>query len=217
MLWFAAVLVMATTTRRHEHQSSSPPAATRRSPAPGNDTSTSTSTPVAGTDTTSAVTDTAIAAAVRYVASTGELVTRSPIGRREILARLVTGDALDTQLTSLNETAATLEHDRKVSTLALTWVEAPLTASVIEAIDRDRVRVAVWTVSVVATPTDTTAEQVWRTLEITVTRRAGRWLVATVTSRPGPTPTANPLSLPTPVTDFAAVARWRPVVTGEVL
>ena len=159
----------------------------------------------------------AVAAAVRYAASTGELVTHSPIGRREILRRLVTPETVDGELQALNETTARLEKDRKASTLALTWVEAPLTATVLEVVDTGRVRVAVWTLSVLAGPTSSTAEQLWRTLEITVTVRAGRWLVAEVRSRSGPTPSGNPLALPTPVTDFTTAAGWGRLVSGESL
>ena len=129
----------------------------------------------------------------------------------------MTPESVDGQLQALNETTAALEADRKASTLAMSWVEAPLTASVLEVVSADRVRVGVWTLSVLAVPSATTAEQLWRTLTITVTFRAGRWLVADVESRSGPTPAGNPLALPTPVGQFKTAAAWPQLVPGERL
>jgi len=72
--------------------------------------------------------ESAVPAAVRYVASTGELFAHSPVGRREILRKLVTPEALADQVAALDDTAAAMSSKLAHPIEEYVWVEAPLTA-----------------------------------------------------------------------------------------
>ena len=156
----------------------------------------------------------AVAAAVRYVASTDELMAHSMVVRRDILAKLVAPEVLDAQMTALEATVASFEQARKVSVTRFVWVETPLTATIIETAAPGVVRVGVWSVSIMSQPGSTTAEEAWRTVTVTVHLTAGHWLVTAVTATPGPTPIANVLAVPSPVAEFLTVAAWPPVMAG---
>ena len=156
----------------------------------------------------------AVAAAVRYVASTDELMARSMVVRRDILAKLVAPEVLDAQTAALEATIASFEQARKVSVTRFVWVETPLTATITDTLAPGLVRVGVWSVSIMSQPGSTTAEQAWRTITVTVRSTAGHWLVTAVAATPGPTPIGNVLAVPSPVAEFLTVAAWPAVVSG---
>lgn len=162
-------------------------------------------------------TESAVAAAVRYVASNGELFAHSPVGRREILRKLVTPEALPAQVAALDEVATAMSSKLSQPIEEYVWVEAPLTAGTEDGHDANDVTVAVWTVAVFAHPSGEMVEQVWRTVHVTLQATGGRWLVAEASSDSGPTPTANELALPSSVDDYLGVARLTPVVPHEEL
>jgi hypothetical protein len=164
-------------------------------------------------------TEAAITAAVRYVASTGELFAHSPVGRREILRKLVTPDALGGQAAALDDTATAMSDKLPHPVEEYVWVEAPLTAGIEgnESTSAESVTVAVWTVAVLAHPSGGLVEQVWRTVHVSLQASDNRWLVSQAWTDSGPTPTANELALPSSVDEYLDVARLAPVVPHEEL
>lgn len=158
----------------------------------------------------------AVELAVRYVASTDQLMAHSSIGRREILKQLVAPSVVDSQLAAIDAVAAQVDERLGQSATELLWVEAPLATS-IESSTGSEVTVAVWTVSVFAHPEASLPQQLWRTIHVTIGMIDGRWWVTGATSDAGPTPDANELSLPSTVEEFVPVAGWQPVVAGVEL
>ena len=154
-----------------------------------------------------------LAAAVAYVASTDELMAHSPVGRREIFRKLVAPSALDGQVTSFEEAAAQLATTLKIPVERLVWVEAPLTATIVEATDA-AVSVDVWTVSILGAPDVGSPQQVWRTVHVNLEMDSGRWLVASASADEGPTPAGNELAMQAGWQQFEVVASWPAVVKG---
>ena len=152
-------------------------------------------------------------AAVSYVASTDELMAHSPVGRREIFRKLVAPSALDGQVTSFEEAAAQLATMLKIPVERLVWVEAPLTATIVEATDA-AVSVDVWTVSILGAPDVGSPQQVWRTVHVNLEMDSGRWLVASASADEGPTPAGNELAMQAGWQQFEVVASWPAVVKG---
>jgi hypothetical protein len=157
------------------------------------------------------------AAAVRFVASTGELMESSPVGRAELLRRLVTPDALDAQVSALASAADRITESLGAPVTRFAWVEAPLTATVNATTSDGEVAVAVWTVSVIGERDAERVEQVWRTVHVTVVDTGDGWRVADASEQPGPTPSSNELALPSSSAEFVTVAAWAPVTAGEQL
>jgi hypothetical protein len=155
----------------------------------------------------------AIAAALAYVASTDTLMAHSPIGRGEILERLVLPRALDEQAEALDEATAEMAKKLGVPVEGLAWVEAPLSATVTES-SPTTATVAVWTVSVYGAPAAGSPQQVWRTVHVELVLADGGWLVAAAGAEAGPTPASNELMLQASFEDFDEVASWTPVVQG---
>ena len=154
-----------------------------------------------------------VAAAIAYVASTDELMAHSPIGRAEIFRKLVVSSAVAEHVEAFAQAADSLAATLDVSAERLTWVEAPLTASLADD-DGSSASVDVWTVSILGSPDAGTPQQVWRTVHVDLELTAGRWLVASADADAGPTPAANELALPAGWADFDVVARWPAVVHG---
>lgn len=152
-------------------------------------------------------------AAVAYVASTDELMAHSPIGRREIFRKMVAPSALDGQVTAFEEAAAQLATTLKVPVERLVWVEAPITATIVEAAGASA-SVDVWTVSILGAPDAGSPQQVWRTVHVDLELVSGRWLVASATADAGPTPAANELAMQAGWKQFEVVASWPAVVEG---
>ena len=152
-------------------------------------------------------------AAVAYVASTDELMAHSPVGRREIFRKLVAPSALDGQVTSFEAAAAQLATTLKIPVERLVWVEAPLTATIVEATDA-AVSIDVWTVSILGAPDVGSPQQVWRTVHVNLEMDSGRWLVASASADEGPTPAGNELAIQAGWQQFEVVASWPAVVKG---
>lgn len=157
-----------------------------------------------------------VAAAVRYVASTDELMAHSPVGRREIFRTLVTPSALSGQVVAFERAAATLAETMDVPVERLVWVEAPLTATLVDLVDEEA-SVDVWTVSILGAADADSPQQVWRTVHVDLGFVGGDWLVDAATADSGPTPAMNELALQSDWDDFAEVAGWPAVVEGAGL
>lgn len=154
-----------------------------------------------------------VAAAVTYVASTDALMAHSSIGRREILRQLVTPDALADQVAGIESAAAGLAEQLGLPVERLTWVEAPLTATLVD-VDGGSAVVDVWAVSVLGSPDVGPPQQAWRTVHVDLVLVDEDWLVAGADADAGPTPRSNDLALPASWDEFAEVAGWPPVAPG---
>lgn len=155
-------------------------------------------------------------AAVRFVASTNALMSRSPVGRREILRQLVASEHLAEYVNALERAAADLAEKLDMPIERLTWVEAPVTATS-QASTSTTATVDVWTVSVLGAPDLGSPQQVWRTVHIDLELVAGAWLVTEATADAGPTPASNDLALQATWDDFEAVSAWPPAIPGAEL
>jgi hypothetical protein len=171
---------------------------------------------VLGTGDSSQVDVGPLQAALTYVASTDALMAHSPIGRAEILGSLLTPAATREQSIALEDAVEHMALTLDVPVERLVWVEAPLTALVLEN-DETSASVAVWTVSVFAAPDSGSPQQVWRTVHVELKHVDGRWLVAAATADAGPTPAGNELALQAGWDEFEVVASWDPIVPGTGL
>ena len=180
-------------------------------PSPASSTSTAASITQAPSD------DAAVEIALRYVAVTGDLLSRSPVGRRELLRHLVVADQVEVQAAALDTTAREMTAKLGSPVEHYAWIEAPLTATRAPVDATGAVRVSVWTVSVFASADSPTVEQIWRTVHVTLAPSGSTWLVSAAESEAGPVPTPNELALPSPVEEFLTVARWVPAVAHESL
>lgn len=154
-----------------------------------------------------------VSAAVTYVASTDGLMAHSSIGRREIIRKLVTPDAVAEQVTGIESAAAGLADELGIPVEQLTWVEAPLTAALLRS-DATSASVGVWAVSVLGAPDGGPPQQAWRTVHVDLALVDGEWLVSAADADAGPTPRSNDLALPSGWDEFAEVAGWAAVAPG---
>lgn len=182
-------------------------------PAPAVETSDVLTTRVDDSDD---VEDDPVAAAVRYVASIDALMGHSPIGRSEIVRGLVAPLVVDEHVAALQAGADELADRLEVPVERLTWVEAPITATLLDR-DDGTARVDVWSVSVLGAPDAGSPQQVWRTVHVGLVRSEGTWLVESASADSGPTPQPNDLALPAGFDEFEVVAGWSPVVEGAEL
>lgn len=157
-----------------------------------------------------------IAAAVRYVATTDGLMAHSSIGRREILRSLVTPGALADQVEGIEGAATRLADELGVAAERLTWVEAPISASIVTRSEA-AASVDVWVVSVLGAPDTGPPQQAWRTVHVDLVLLDGEWMVSGASADAGPTPMASDLALPARWDEFSEVAGWAAVVEGEWL
>lgn len=152
-------------------------------------------------------------AALAYVTSTDTLMAHFSIGRAEIFRSMVTPEAVAEQAAAFEQAAEQLALTLDLPVERLVWVEAPLTATVIDHSDSDAA-VAVWTVSILGARGAGSPQQVWRTVRVDLERLGDRWLVASATADAGPTPAANELAMESGWDEFVRVARWDPIVAG---
>lgn len=157
-----------------------------------------------------------LTAAVVYVASTDGLMGRSPVGRSELLRRLATPGSAAEQAAALDDATIRLADTLGVRTERLTWVEAPLTAAIVQQSDEEA-SVDVWTVSILGAHDSGSPQAVWRTVHLDLELSGGQWLVASATADSGPTPASNELASQAGWSDFEEVAGWTPVVQGAEL
>lgn len=152
-------------------------------------------------------------AALAYVASTDTLMAHSSIGRAEIFRSLLAPEAVAEHAAAFEQAAEQLALTLDLPVERLVWVEAPLTATMIDQSDSDAA-VAVWTVSILGARGAGSPQQVWRTVRVDLKRLDDRWLVASATADAGPTPAANELALQSGWDEFVRVAGWDPIVAG---
>jgi hypothetical protein len=169
--------------------------------------------PVAAQSSNSHESNGPLEVALAYVASTDTLMAHSSIGRAEIFRSLVTPEAVAEQAAAFEQAAEQLALTLDLPVERLVWVEAPLTATVIDHSDSDAA-VAVWTVSILGARGVGSPQQVWRTVRIDLERLDDLWLVASATADAGPTPTPNELALQSGWDEFVRVAGWDPIVAG---
>ncbi len=154
-----------------------------------------------------------VAAAVAFVASTDHLMAHSSIGRREIFRKLVVPDQVAANADALERVAESMAATLDAPVIRLTWVEAPLTATLVD-LSAGRATVDVWTLSVLGAPDAGPPQQVWRTVHVVLDLIDGVWLVADSSADSGPTPIVSDLALPANFDAFAEVAGWPAVVQG---
>jgi hypothetical protein len=157
-----------------------------------------------------------VEAAVSYVSSTDTLMGHSTIGRAEIFRELVVPEAVDGQTQAFEQLAEDMAATLGLDVVRLSWVEAPLTATLVEQA-ADSATVDVWTVSVLGAPDTGPPQQVWRTVRVVLGLVDGAWLVADANADSGPTPASNELALQSGFDEFAEVAGWPAVVPGVEL
>jgi hypothetical protein len=154
-----------------------------------------------------------VAAALAYVRSSGVLASRGPIGRRDLLAQLVTPALLDEQSIAVDADVTAIQSHLVSGTGALIpassvrWVETPLTASVTGS--RSVLEVRIWSVAVLGAPGLDDVQAAWRTFSLEVRWIDGRWLVADVSVEAGPAPLETSLDVvPSSFVEFERVASW---------
>jgi hypothetical protein len=153
---------------------------------------------------------------VRFVASTDAFMSRSPVGRREILRQLVAPDQLASYINALDRAAADLAEKVDMPIERLVWIEAPLTAA-LRTSSSTAAAVDVWTVSVLGAPDLGSPQQVWRTVHIELELVDSEWLVTDATADAGPTPASNELALQATWSEFEVVSTWPSATPGADL
>ena len=152
--------------------------------------------------------------ALRWVASTGELLKMGPIGRSELLRRHVASASVETMTENLNSDLAKLADGLPIPATELRLVETPLTIDVsIDAVT-GQARAQVWSVVVFGAKDLGAPRVVFRTSQLVLVVEAGEWKLAAFTASEGPTPIATD-SLPADWDSFAAVAGWQQALGGE--
>jgi hypothetical protein len=158
-----------------------------------------------------------VAAAVKVVGLTGEVVRAGFISRRELIESFTTArfgprladetsDQVSSLLLALGATGINPSEVRVV--------EVPITARVIER-STASARVEVWSMMVVALAGSGPGRQAWRTVALDLVLVEDRWLVDGWSSRPGPTPAFAPEVPIASGGDVADVIDWGPALTGD--
>ena len=182
-----------------------------------------TATPGGGTTTVAASTfsvvpapsiDDARTLALRWVASTGELLKMGPIGRSELLRQQVASASAETMTENLNSDLAKLADGLPIPATELRLLETPLTIDISLDTASGRARAQVWSVVVFGAKDLGAPRVVFRTSQLVMVVEAGEWKLASFTAVEGPTPIATD-SLPADWDSFAVVAGWRPAAGGE--
>ena len=156
----------------------------------------------------------ATALALRWVASTGELLKMGPIARSELLRQQVASVSAETMTENLNSDLAKLADGLPIPASELRLVETPLTIDIaIDAATGDA-RALVWSVVVFGAKDLGAPRMVFRTSELVLVVEAGVWRLAGFTAVEGPTPIATD-SLPADWDSFAVVAGWQPASGSE--
>ena len=152
--------------------------------------------------------------ALRWVASTGELLKMGPIARSELLRKQVAAASAEAMTANLNTDLAKLAKGLPIPASVLRLIETPLTVDVsIDAATGDA-RAHVWSVVVFGAKDLGAPRMVFRTSDLVLIVEAGEWKLAGFTAVDGPTPIATD-SLPSDWDSFAVVAGWPQAVAGE--
>ena len=158
--------------------------------------------------------DAARALALRWVASTGELLKMGQIARSELLRQRVAVASAETMTANLNTDLVKLAQGLPIPATVLRLIETPLTVDVsIDAATGDA-RAHVWSVVVFGAKDLGAPRMVFRTSDLVLIVEAGEWKLAGFTAADGPTPITND-SLPADWDSFAVVAGWLHAVAGE--
>jgi hypothetical protein len=155
------------------------------------------------------------AAAIGYVALTGDIARAGFITRHDMVTQLATGSYGSTlaDLTNrqINDLLFQLGQTQADPT-ALIWLETPLTARLVS-VDAARARVDVWSVFVLGAPNAGPPRQAWRTVTVDLAWEDSDWKVAAWTARSGPTPALAPEADVSSVAQLAGPAGWPAVTT----
>jgi len=155
----------------------------------------------------------ASAVALRWVASTGDLLKMGPIARSELLHQRVASASAETMTENLTSDLVKLADGLPIPASELRLVETPLTIDV--SVDATgTARAHVWSVVVFGAKDLGAPRMIFRTSELVLLVEAGVWKLAGFTAVEGPTPIATD-SLPADWDSFAVVAGWQPASGGE--
>ena len=151
------------------------------------------------------------AAALAYVALSGEVARAGFITRGDLIGSLATPEfRRELEAETVEQLDGTLEDllDEGVSPGQLLWSELPLTARVV-ASDEDTAQVEVWSVVVIGIPTtDSVPRQTWRTVTVELAWIESDWLVSGWSAAPGPTPALGPDAVIDPLDELTTVTSW---------
>jgi hypothetical protein len=156
--------------------------------------------------------DAAAATAMRWVASTGELLGMGPIRRQDVLAAWVSRDALTAIAANLERDLGRLADRLPIPASELRLVEVPLTVDA-AAGDEGSADIRVWSVVVFGGYGLGPPRVVWRTSHLTLVWENVAWKLASFTTTEGPTPESGD-GLPAEWAEFVTVTGWRPSVAG---
>jgi hypothetical protein len=151
--------------------------------------------------------------ALRWVASTGELLGMGPIGRSELLRQRVASASVQTMTENLDSDLIKLADGLPIPATELRLVETPLTIDVSIDTVTGQARAQVWSVAVFGAKDLGAPRVVFRTSQLVLVVEVGEWKLAAFTAVEGPTPIATD-SLPADWDSFAVVAGWLPAAGG---
>jgi hypothetical protein len=154
----------------------------------------------------------AAATALRWVASTGELLGMGPIRRHDVLAASVSSDALPAIAANLERDLGRLADRLPIPASELRLVEVPLTVDAAVG-NEGTADIRVWSVVLFGAEGLGAPRVVWRTSHLTLVWENAAWKLAGFTTTEGPTPAAGD-GLPADWADFVTVTGWRPSVEG---
>ena len=155
------------------------------------------------------------AAAVGYVALTGDIARAGFITRHDMVTQLATGSYGSTLADLTNRQMNDLLYQlgqTQTDPTALIWLETPLTARLVSA-DATHARVDVWSVFVLGAPNAGPPRQAWRTVTVDLAWEDNDWKVAVWTARSGPTPALAPEADIATVGQLGGPAGWSAATT----
>jgi hypothetical protein len=158
-----------------------------------------------------------VAAAVKAVGLTGEVVRAGFISRRELIESFTTarfGPRLADETSEQVSSLLLALGASGINSSELSVVEVPITARVIGR-SAASARVEVWSVMAVAVAAAGPGRQAWRTVALDLVLVDDLWLVDGWSSRPGPTPAFAPEVPIASGGDVAEVIDWGPALTGD--
>ena len=131
------------------------------------------------------------ALALKWVASTGELLKMGPIGRSELLRRQVASGSTETMIEKLSSDLTKPADGLPIPATELRLMETPLTIDVTIDTVTGQARAEVWSVVVFGAKDLGAPRVVFRTSQLVMVVEAGEWKLASFTAAEGPTPIAT--------------------------
>lgn len=147
------------------------------------------------------------AAALWWVASTGELLKMGPIARSELIRNRVASASSATMGESLQADLAKLADRLPIPATELRLVETPITINISIDSATGQARAHVWSVVVFGAKDLGAPRVAFRTSQLVLVVESDEWRLASFTSAEGPTPIATD-ALPSDWDSFAVVAGW---------